>query len=106
MCRLVHWDSDATGAPGIAAVLKSPKDISFSHLMKRIAAFMLLLALSLVCVIPAGAQNARTKQNARMAKKAAKQNQKAVKKAAKKQRKAAKKSQRASRRAAKRSQRR
>jgi hypothetical protein len=74
--------------------------------MKRIAAFALLLALSLVCVIPASAQNARTKQNARMAKKAAKQNQKAVKKAAKKQRKAAKKSQRASRRAAKRSQRR
>jgi Flp pilus assembly protein TadB len=69
--------------------------------MKRIAALILLVALAVACSLPAGAENQRTKQNARLAHKAAKQNQKAVKKAAKQQRKAAKKSQKAQRKAAK-----
>jgi hypothetical protein len=67
--------------------------------MKRIAAFVLLVALSVTCALPAGAQNQRTKNNARLAKRAAKQNQKAMKKIGRQQRKAAKKYQKAQRRA-------
>jgi uncharacterized protein HemX len=71
--------------------------------MKRIALFLLLLALCAGYSIPAGAeaQNARTKNNFRLAKKAAKQNQKAMKKVGKKQRKAMKKYQKQQRKAAK-----
>ncbi len=74
--------------------------------MKRIAAFLLLVALSFSCAAPAGAQqNQRTKNNARLAKRAAKQNQKAMKKIARQQRKAAKKYQKQQRREAKRNRR-
>jgi Sec-independent protein translocase protein TatA len=70
--------------------------------MKRIAALILLAALS-VTGIPAYAQkeNRSIGENSREAKKAAKQQQKASKKIAKKQRKAAKKYQKQQRKAAK-----
>jgi hypothetical protein len=76
--------------------------------MKRIAAFVILVALSVVCSIPAKAQreNTRIGENGREARKAARQNQKAVKKAAGKQRKAMKKDQKAQRKAARQQQRR
>jgi sensor domain CHASE-containing protein len=78
----------------------------FGDVMKRIAAFILLIAVSVACSLPATAQNQRTRNNARLAKRAAKQNQKAIKKAARKQRKAMKKYQKQQRRAAKQQQRR
>jgi hypothetical protein len=75
--------------------------------MKRVAAFLLLLAFSVAWSIPACAQpeNRSIGENGREARKAAKQQQKRVKKAAKKQRKAMKKNQKAQKKAAKRSQR-
>jgi uncharacterized protein HemX len=71
--------------------------------MKRIALFLLLLAFCAGYSLPAGAevQNARTKNNFRLAKKAAKQNQKSMKKLSKKQQKAMKKYQKQQRKAAK-----
>jgi hypothetical protein len=62
--------------------------------MKRIATFILLVALSVAWSMPANAQreNRSIGENSREAKKAAKQQQKYSKKQAKKQRKAAKKS--------------
>jgi hypothetical protein len=69
--------------------------------MKRIAAFFLLITLGAACSMPVLAENARTKQNMRLAKRAARQNQKAMKKVAKNQRKAMKKYQKQQRRAAK-----
>ena len=59
--------------------------------MKRIAAFMLLVALSVAGTIPAQAQRTSVQENARQSQRAAKQQQKMLKKAAKKQRKAMKK---------------
>jgi hypothetical protein len=59
--------------------------------MKRIAAFMLLIALSFAASIPAAAQRISPKENARQSRKAAAKQQKFLKKAAKKQNKAAKK---------------
>ena len=75
--------------------------------MKRIAAFLLLAAATVVCSIPASAQpeNKRIGENSREAKKASKQYQKAAKKAARKQQKQMKKYQKAQRKAAKRQQR-
>ena len=69
--------------------------------MKRIAAFMLLVALSVAGTIPAYAQRTSVEENARQSRKAAKRQQKASKKAAKKQRKAMKKSAKAQRKAIK-----
>lgn len=69
--------------------------------MKRIALFLLLLTFCAGYSIPAGAENARTKNNFRLAKKAAKQNQKAMKKVGNKQKKAMKKYQKQQRKAAK-----
>jgi Sec-independent protein translocase protein TatA len=71
--------------------------------MKRIAAFILLLALGVAWSMPAIAQreNRSIGENSREAKKAAKQQQKYSKKQAKRQRKAAKKYQKAQRKAAK-----
>jgi hypothetical protein len=70
--------------------------------MKRIAALLLLFTLCIAGSLPAGAQNnARTKNNARMARKAAKQNRKAMKREGKRQRRAMKKNEKAQRRAAK-----
>jgi hypothetical protein len=71
--------------------------------MKRIAAFLLLAALSVAWSMPANAQreNRSIGENGREAKKASKQYQKAQKKNAKKQRKAAKKTQKAQRKEAK-----
>lgn len=76
--------------------------------MKRIAAFLLLFALSLAVSIPAHAQreNRSIGENGIEAKRAAKQQQKYTKKTAKKQRKAMKKYQKAQKKANKRSQRR
>ncbi len=66
--------------------------------MKRIAAFMLLVAFSLAGAIPAHAQLISPQENARRSQKAAKKQQKKYKKAVKKQlkanRKAAKKANR------------
>ncbi len=71
--------------------------------MKRIAAFILLLALSVAWSMPVYAQreNRSIGENSREAKKAAKQQQKYSKRQAKRQRKAAKKYQKAQRKAAK-----
>ncbi|MGA9511077.1 MAG: hypothetical protein WBV55_20820 [Candidatus Sulfotelmatobacter sp.] len=88
--------------------LRSLQDIRFGASMKRIAAFLLLFALSLAVSIPAHAQreNRSIGENGREARKAAKQQQKYTKKTAKKQRKAMKKYQKAQKKASKRSQRR
>jgi uncharacterized protein HemX len=76
--------------------------------MKRVAALILLIVLSLAGSIPAFAQpeNRSIGENGREAKRASKQYQKAQKKAAKKQRKLMKKYQKQQRRAAKRQNRR
>ena len=73
--------------------------------MKRIAVFLLLVALTPVWALPKK-ENTRIGENGREAKRAAMQHQKYVNKSARKQRKAARKSQKAQRRAAKRSRRR
>lgn len=71
--------------------------------MKRLAALILLAALT-AASLPAAAQreNRSIGENSREARKAAKQQQKASKKLAKKQRKAAKKYQKAQRKSSKR----
>jgi uncharacterized protein HemX len=76
--------------------------------MKRVAALILLIVLSLAGSIPVFAQpeNRSIGENGREAKRASKQYQKAQKKAAKKQRKLMKKYQKQQRRAAKRQNRR
>jgi hypothetical protein len=75
--------------------------------MKRIAALMLLLALSVACSIPVQAEDtAATAENMRRSRKAAKDQQKMLKKADKKQRKAMKKYDKARGKAAKRANRR
>jgi uncharacterized membrane protein (DUF106 family) len=71
--------------------------------MKRLAAFLLLAALSVACSIPVQAKNTTTDENMRRAHQAAKQNRKAMKKLAKQQRKAMKRSAKAQRKATKRS---
>ena len=67
--------------------------------MKRIATFLLLIALSVVCAIPANAQFTSVEENARQSQAAAKKQQKAMNKSAKKQRKAMKKYQKTQRKA-------
>jgi hypothetical protein len=74
--------------------------------MKRIAAFMLLIALSVAGSIPAQAQRTSVDENARQYPKAVKKQQKMLKKANKKQRKAMKKAAKAQRKAAKKANRR
>ena len=69
--------------------------------MKRIAAFMLLVALSVAGTMPASAQRTTVEDNSRQSQKAAQRQQKASNKAAKKQRKAMKKSAKAQRKAVK-----
>jgi uncharacterized protein YpmS len=59
--------------------------------MKRIAAFMLLVAFSLAGAIPAHAQRISPQENARRSRKSAKKQQKQMKKAMKKQVKAQRK---------------
>jgi Spy/CpxP family protein refolding chaperone len=73
--------------------------------MKRIAAFLLLAALSVACSMPVQAQNTTTDENMHRARQGAKRQQKVSKKLTKKQRKAMKKSAKAQRKAAKQSQR-
>lgn len=70
--------------------------------MKRILAFMLLVALSFAWAMPATAQIFKGPDSARQAQKAAKKEQKVSNKAARKQQKAAKKYEKAQRKAAKR----
>jgi hypothetical protein len=74
--------------------------------MKRIAVFILLVALSAACAIPAQAQRTTTAENMRRSRQAAKQQQKMMKRADKKQRKAIKKYEKARRKAARTSNRR
>ena len=78
--------------------------------MKRIAFFMLLVALRVAWPMPAGAQSTGVAEYARASreadKKAARQQHKQLKKAAKKQRKGMKKYAKAQRKAAKKSNRR
>jgi Skp family chaperone for outer membrane proteins len=70
--------------------------------MKRIAAFMLMIALSVACSIPAqGEDTAATAENMRRAKREAKQHQRVLKKLNKQQRKSATKYEKAQRKAAK-----
>jgi len=69
--------------------------------MKRIAAFILLLALSFACSVPLHAQRMSPKENARQSRKAAKRQQKFLNKANKKQQKAMKKYEKAQRKATK-----
>jgi hypothetical protein len=87
--------------------IKSRKDILFGDLMKRIAAFLLLFALSIAWSTPVYAQpeNRSIGENGREASRAAKQQQKYAKKQAKRQRKAMKKYQKQQKRATKQSQR-
>jgi hypothetical protein len=73
--------------------------------MKRIPAFVLLIALSFAPSIPAKAQIFSGPDSARQAQKAAKKQQKAATKAAKKQQKSMKKYEKAQQKAAKRAQR-
>jgi hypothetical protein len=72
--------------------------------MKRIAAFLLLVALSPAWATPTKRENTRIGENAREARRAAKQNRRSVNKSARKQRKQMKKIQKAQRKLAKRSQ--
>ena len=70
--------------------------------MKRIAVFMLMIALSVACSIPVQAEDtAATAENMRRSRKAAKDQQKMLKKADKRQRKAVKKYEKGQRKAAK-----
>jgi uncharacterized membrane protein (DUF106 family) len=69
--------------------------------MKRIAVFMLLVALSVACAIPTQAQRTTTEENMRRSRKDAKQQQKVSRKMSKRQRKAMKKYEKAQRKAAK-----
>jgi hypothetical protein len=71
--------------------------------MKRLAAFLLLAALSVACSMPVQAQNTTTNENRHRARQAAKQHRKAMKKLSKQQRKAMKKSGKAQRKTNKRS---
>jgi len=81
--------------------------ISVGDVMRRIAAFTLLAALSVAGSLPAQAENtAATAENMRRARQEAKQHQKILKKADKKQRKSMKKYEKAQRKAAKKSSRR
>jgi hypothetical protein len=73
--------------------------------MKRLAAFLLLAALSVVCSMPVQAQNTTTNENMHRARQGAKQHRKALKKLSKKQRKAMKKSGVSQRKASKKSKR-
>jgi uncharacterized membrane protein (DUF106 family) len=74
--------------------------------MKRIAAFLLLAALSVACSMPVQAQSTTTDENMHRARQAAKQHRKEMKKLSKKQRKAMKKSGIAQRKETKKSKRR
>lgn len=66
--------------------------------MKRIAAFMLMIAISVACSMPVQAEDtAATAENMRRSRKAAKDQQRMLKKADKKQRKAMKKYEKAQR---------
>ena len=71
--------------------------------MKRIPAFVLLIAMIAACLVPAYAENtAVTAENMRRAHKAAKQQRKVSKKMAKKQQKAMKKYEKTQRKQSKR----
>jgi hypothetical protein len=72
--------------------------------VKRIAAFILLVALGGAWSVPATAQRISVEENARQSQEAAKKQQKMLKKAGKKQQKAMKKYAKAQRKAAKRAQ--
>ena len=65
--------------------------------MKRLAAFLLLAAFSLMCSMPVQAQSSATAENMHRARRDSKHQQKVQKKLAKRQRKAMKKSQKAQR---------
>jgi hypothetical protein len=65
--------------------------------MKRIAAFLLLVALSIAAPVPASGQRMTPQENARRSSKASKKQQKMLKKASRKQRKAMKKYEKAQR---------
>jgi hypothetical protein len=69
--------------------------------MKRIAAFLLLVVLSVAGSIPVQAQRTSTEENMRRSRQAAKKQQKYLKKANKKQRKAMKKYEKAQRKSVK-----
>ncbi len=69
--------------------------------MKRIAAFLLLIALSFAGSIPVQAQRMTPEQNARKSRKDAKTQQKYLKKQAKQQRKAMKRYEKTQRKATK-----
>jgi hypothetical protein len=81
--------------------VRSLQDLSFGDVMKRIAAFVLMVALSVAGAIPAQAQRTSVEENARQSRAAAKQQNKMLKKSAKKQRKAMKRSAKAQRKAIK-----
>jgi hypothetical protein len=69
--------------------------------MKRIAAFLLLAALSVACSVPASAQRMTTDQYAKRSQSDAKKQQKMLKKASKNQSKAQKKFEKSQRKATK-----
>jgi hypothetical protein len=87
--------------------VRSLQGFPFGEVMKRIAAFMLLLAsLGVAGSIPAQAQRISPEENARQSRKAMKKQQKMLNKANKKQRKAMKKAAKAQRKATKKANRR
>src|SRR5450756_2181786 len=79
--------------------IRSLQDLPVGDVMKRIAAFLLLVALSVAGSIPARAQRTSDDESARLSR-SAKTQQKMLKKANKKQRNAMKKYEKAQRKAA------
>jgi hypothetical protein len=84
--------------------VRSLHDLKFGDIVKRIAAFMLLVVLTGAWSIPVKAQRISVEENARQSRRSAKKQQKMLKKANKKQSKAMKKYAKAQRKAAKRAQ--
>jgi sensor domain CHASE-containing protein len=77
--------------PALGFGVRSLQNLPFGDVMKRIAAFMLLVVLSVAGAISAQAQRISPEENARQSRKAIKKQQKMLNKANKKQRKAMKK---------------
>ena len=79
--------------------IKSLQDFCWEMFMKRIAAFLLLVVLSIAGSMPAQAQRISPQENARQSRKAIKKQQKMLNKMNKKQAKAMKKAAKAQRKA-------
>ena|SRR5258708_6229524 len=76
---------------GVRSLQYLPFETLVGDAMKRIGAFLLLMALTVACSMPVQAQRVSPEESARQSQRAAKNQQKMLKHANKKQRKAAKK---------------